>query len=78
MKKLHINDIELLQTDVEGLQFSVFSVKRNHLEQAIIQAQAYDTAQGVHNANDTCLRGAPYAVLNKQKEFFKATQSKSF
>lgn len=66
MQELDINDVEFLQTNVEGLQLSVVPVQGDHFEQAIIQSQPYDPAQGIHNPNDSCFRGTPNSILEEK------------
>ena len=64
IQEVNINDLQLLQADVEGLELAVVAVQRDHLEKAIIQPQPDHPALRVHYANDAGLRGAADAVLS--------------
>lgn len=66
IQEVHVYDLQLLQADVEGLEFTVVAVQRDDLEQAVIQPQPDHSALRIHNANDARLRGAANAVLTGQ------------
>lgn len=55
IQEVNINDLQLLQSDVEGLEFTVVPVQWDHLEQTIIQPQANHTAFWVYNSDNTRL-----------------------
>ena len=67
VQEVHVDDLQLLQTDVEGLQLAILPVQRDHLEQSVVQAQPDHAALRVHNTNDARLRRAANAVLMEKE-----------
>ncbi len=55
IQEVNIDDLQLLQSDVEGLEFTVVPVQWDHLEQTIIQPQADHAAFWVDNSDDARL-----------------------
>lgn len=53
VQEVNVYDLQLLQSDVEGLELAVVSVQGNHFEQAVIQPQADHTTLWVDDADDT-------------------------
>lgn len=49
---MNVYDLQLLQSDVEGLELAVVSVQGDHFEQAVIQTQADHTTLWVDDADD--------------------------
>lgn len=65
IKEVNIYNLQLLQSDVEGLEFTVVSVQWDHFEQTIIEPKANHTAFWVYNANNTCFWWTPDTILKK-------------
>lgn len=55
IQEVNIDDLQLLQSDVEGLELPVVPVQWDHLEQPVIEPQANHTAFWVYNSNNTGL-----------------------
>lgn len=53
VQEVNVYDLQLLQSDVEGLELAVVSVQGNHFEKAVIQPQADHTTLWVDDADDT-------------------------
>lgn len=62
---MHIDDLQLLQSDVEGLELAVVPVQWDHLEQPVIESQADHAALWVYYSDDTGLRWASDTILKK-------------
>lgn len=54
IQEVNIYDLQLLQSDVEGLELAVVPVQRDHFEQTIIQPQADHAAFWVHYSYYAC------------------------
>lgn len=55
VEEVHIDDLQLLQTDVEGFELTVLAVQRDHLEQTVIQPQTNHATLRIHNADNASL-----------------------
>lgn len=55
VQELDVDDVQLLQADVKGLELLVVPVQGNDLEKAIIEPQADHPALRVDDANDARL-----------------------
>ena len=60
---MHVDDLQLLQADVEGLELAVVPVQGDDLEEAVVEPQANHATLGVHNADYARLGGPAHAVL---------------
>lgn len=55
IQEVNIDDLQLLESDVEGLELTVVPIQGDHLEQPVIQPQANHTAFWVYNSDNTRL-----------------------
>lgn len=67
VQEVNIYDLQLLQSDVEGLELAVVSVQRDHFEQAVIQPQADHTTLWVHDADDARFWRTPNTILQRRE-----------
>lgn len=65
IQEVNIYDLQLLQSDVEGLELAVVPVQRDHFEQTIIQSQADHAAFWVHYSNYARFWWTPNTILQK-------------
>lgn len=65
IQEVNIDDLQLLQSDVKGLELTVVPVQWDHLEQPVIQPQANHTALWVYNSDNTRFRWTPDTILQK-------------
>ena len=63
VEEVHVDDLQLLQADVEGLELAVVPIQRDDLEEAVVEPQANHAALWVHDTDDACLGGPSYTVL---------------
>lgn len=63
---MDVDDLQLLQADVEGLELAVVPVQGDDLEQPVVQPQADHAALGVHDADDARFRRPADAILQNR------------
>lgn len=54
IEEVNVNNLQFLQSDIEGFELTVVPVQWDHFEQAVIQPQAYHTALWVYDTDDSC------------------------
>lgn len=53
IQEVNVDNLQLLQSDVIGLELTVVPVQWDHFEQSIIKPQANHSALRVHNCDNT-------------------------
>lgn len=55
VQEVNVDDLQLLQSNVEGLEFTVVPVQWDDLEEPVVQPQTNHPAFGVNDSNDASL-----------------------
>lgn len=55
VKEFHVDNLQLLQADVEGLQLLVLPIQGDDLEEAVVEAQPDHPALGINDPDDPSL-----------------------
>lgn len=71
IQEVNVNNLQFLQSDIEGFELTVVPVQWNHFEQAVIEPQADHTALWVYDTDDSCFWGTSNTILQRVFIYFK-------
>lgn len=71
IQEVNVNNLQFLQSDIEGFELTVVPVQWDHFEQAVIQPQTDHTALWVYDTDDSCFWRTPNTILQRVFISFK-------